>query len=726
MEDKFRPRVRVLVLQHGLGALDYAVPDGMSLAPGDIVAVPLGPRVITGAVWEASALPAKDVPDAKLRAVAARLDVPPLPQAMRRLIDWVADYYVAPPAAVLRMALSVSSALGGDRTIVEYRPTGTVPARATPQRVAALERIAGRQGGVRDLARWSQVSDAVIRGLVTCGALAKVEVPADAPFPVPDPDFAPPRLEAAQAAAAGALVADVEARAFAPTLLDGVTGSGKTEVYFEAVAAALRSGGQVLVLVPEIALTAPWLDRFAARFGVPPVAWHSDLKANARRRVWRAVASGDARVLVGARSALFLPFADLKLIVVDEAHESSFKQEEGVHYHARDVAVVRAQLEAIPVILATATPGIETRVQVERGTYKRLDLPARFGGATLPVIRAVDLRRVPPPPGHWLSPPLVAELQVNLDTGAQSLLFLNRRGYAPLTLCRACGERVNCPNCTAWMVEHRLTRRLLCHHCGFACAPPPECPACHAPGTLVPCGPGVERIAEEVARLFPAARVMVVTSDTISSPARAAALVDAVGAREVDILIGTQMLTKGYHFPGLTLVGVVDADLGLTGGDLRAGERSFQQIAQAAGRAGRGAEPGRVLLQTHQPDARLMRALVAYDAEGFYAAETEQRRDVGAPPFGRWAALVVSSEDEAAAIAAARAIGRAAPVLPGLAVLGPAPAPLAMLRGRHRHRLLVQARRGLALQDVLRDWLGGVELPSSVRVTVDVDPYSFM
>ena len=720
------PRVRVLVLQHGLGALDYAVPDGVALAPGDVVEVPLGPRRIVGVVWEPERLAAKDVPDAKLRAVAAKLPVWPLSAPMRRLVEWVADYYVAAPAAVLRMALSVSSALDGGRTLVEFRPTGTAPPRATAQRTAALAALDGRQGSIRDLVRWSGVSEAVIRGLAACGGLERIEVPLDAPLPAPDPDFAPPRLEAAQALAAAALAADVDARAFAPTLLDGVTGSGKTEVYFEAVAAALRLGRQVLVLVPEIALTAPWLDRFAQRFGCPPVAWHSDLKSNQRRRVWRAVASGEAKVLVGARSALFLPFADLGLIVVDEAHEVSFKQEDGVHYHARDVAVVRARFEDVPVVLATATPAIETRVQVERGRYRALVLPARFGGAALPLIRAVDLRAHPAERGHWLSPPLVAELRANLAAGEQSLLFLNRRGYAPLTLCRACGERIECPQCTAWMVEHRLTRRLLCHHCGFATPPPPACPACGAADALVPCGPGVERVAEEVARILPAARVALVTSDTITSPARAGALVAAMAAHEIDLLIGTQMVTKGYHFPGLTLVGVVDADLGLAGGDLRAGERTFQQIAQVAGRAGRGARPGRVLLQTHQPDARIMRALIDYDADGFLAAETEQRRALAAPPFGRWAALIVSSEDEAAAVAAARELSAAAPRLEGLAVLGPAPAPLAMLRGRHRQRLLVQARRSLELQDVLRDWLGGVAVPSSVRVTVDVDPYSFI
>lgn len=724
-----RVRVRVLVLQHGLGALDYAVPDGLELAPGDIVEVPLGPRTIVGVVWEEERWAAREVPDAKLRAVVRRFDVPPMTAGLRRLIEWTGAYYLSPPTAVLRMALSVPSALAAAADVVEYRLAGTIPEKLTPQRELAVERLGGRQGSVRELARHGGVSDGVIRGMVRAGLLAAIAVSPDIAPPVPAPDFARPVLSYEQAVAAEDIARAVALREFAPFLLDGVTGSGKTEVYFEGVAAALRAGdgiGQVLVLVPEIALTAPWLARFAARFGCPPVAWHSDLRGSERRRAWRAVASGDARVVVGARSALFLPYAHLRLIVVDEAHESSFKQDEGVQYHARDVAVMRAQIEAIPIVLATATPAIETRVQVERGRYTELKLPTRFGGAQLPRVATIDLRTNPPPRGSWLSPPLVAALRETFVAGEQSLLFLNRRGYAPLTLCRACGERIECPQCTAWLVEHRLTRRLQCHHCGYAVPVPALCPACGAADALVPCGPGVERVAEEVARILPDLRVALVTSDTIFSPARAAALVAAVDAREVDLLIGTQLVTKGYHFPDLTLVGVVDADLGLAGGDLRAGERTFQQIAQVSGRAGRGAKPGRVLLQTHQPDARIMRALVGYDAEGFYAAETEARRDLALPPFGRLAGIVVSGEDEASVTAAARALGCTAPAAEGLSVLGPAPAPLAMLRGRHRQRLLVHARRSLDLQGIIAAWLEAVPVAASVRVTVDIDPYNFL
>ncbi len=714
-----------MVFQHGLGALDYAVPAGMHLEPGTAVSVPLGPRTITGVVWDKDRLEGREVEAKRLRPVTARLDIPPLAAPLRRLCEWVADYYIAPLAGVIRMVWP-SVAFLGDREVTEYRLGGPAPDRMTPARTQALERLADRQGIVRDLTRMSGVSEAVIRGLVSAGTLQPVLVSADLAPAAPDPDHAPPQLEAAQAEAATIIADAVTAGGFAPFLLEGVTGSGKTEVYFEAVAAAIRAGGQALVLLPEIALTAPWLARFAARFGVAPVSWHSDLKTSERRAAWAAIADGRARVVVGARSALFLPFRDLRVTIVDEAHETSFKQEEGVHYHARDVAIMRGQEEGAAVILATATPAIETQVQAAKGTYRHLKLPARFGGAQMPDIQLVDLRRHPPARGSWLSPPLVAGVTATLAKGEQALLFLNRRGYAPLTLCRTCGTRIQCPNCTAWMVEHRLSRRLACHHCGHQTAVPDACPECGEADCLVACGPGVERIAEEVARTWPQARVALVTSDTINSPARAAALVRAVEVREIDVLIGTQMVTKGYHFPELTLVGVVDADLGLSGGDLRAGERTFQQVAQVAGRAGRGAKPGHVLIQTHQPGARLMQALAAGDPAAFYEAETEARRDLGLPPFGRLAAIIVSSEDSASALAAARAIGAAAPQLEGLSVLGPAAAPLAMLRGRHRQRLLVQARRTLALQRVLRDWLAAVPVPANVRVVIDVDPYSFV
>jgi primosomal protein N' (replication factor Y) len=719
-------RVRVVILNAALGPLDYRPPKVGAVEPGSVVLAPLGPRQVAGVVWEPDRAETAEVEEQRLRPLLQVYDIPPLRGPLRRLIEWTADYYLAPLAAVLRMTLPSSSALDGARTCTEYRATGLVPERLTPQRAQALERIGERQGLVRELALATDVSDGVIRGLVKSGAIEAVEVSVDDPFPRPNPDHRPPRLEPAQRRAAKHFVTAVQAAEFAPFLLDGVTGSGKTEVYFEAVAESIRMGRQTLVLLPEIALTEPFLKRFAARFGSEPVAWHSGLRQSQRRRAWRAIASGDAKVVVGARSSLFLPYRDLGLIVVDEAHETSFKQEEGVQYHARDVAVMRGRFEKIPVILASATPAIETRHMAEIGVYREVKLPDRYGGADMPEIEPIDLIQDPPPRGRWLAPTLVREIEANLERGEQTLLFLNRRGYAPLTLCRNCGHRFQCPNCTAWMVEHRLVHRLACHHCGHMMPPPRMCPECEEVDSLVPVGPGVERIADEVAALFPDARTAIVTSDTIWSPAKAAEFVGRMEAGAIDIVVGTQLVTKGYHFPNLTLVGVVDADLGLSGGDLRAAERSFQQICQVSGRAGRGEKPGRVYVQTHDPSARVISALVSGDAEGFYEAETDARREAAMPPFGRLAGIIVSSEDLSEATETARLIGRNAPRVENMAVFGPAPAPLAMLRGRHRQRLLVHALRSVPLQDIVRDWLGKLEWPRGVRVSVDVDPYSFL
>jgi len=719
-------RVRLLVFNAALGPLDYRVPDGMAVEPGSLVIAPLGPRQVLGVVWEPERLPAAEVPDQRLRPLLEVLPVPPLSAPLRRLIEWTADYYCASLAGVARMALGSLGALRGGGTTTEYRLTGAVPARLTPQRAAALDALHGEQASLRELATRAGVSEAVLRGLVGVGALEPVTVDTDRPFPPADPAHAAPDLSPDQQAAADLFARSVRDGGFQPFLLDGVTGSGKTECYFEAVAAAIESGRQVLVLLPEIALTQNFLRRFEARFGVAPVLWHSSLKASERRRAWRAIVRGDAQVVVGARSALFLPYARLGLVVVDEAHEVSFKQDDGVRYNARDVAVIRARFEGVPVILASATPALESMQLAEAGVYTRVELAARYGGAELPAVRVIDLRDQQPERQHWLSPPLVAELKDRLLRGEQSLLFLNRRGYAPLTLFRHCCYRFQCPNCSAWLVEHRLSKRLACHHCGHELPTPEACPECGTPDCLVACGPGVERIADEVAERFPEARVAVVTSDTLNTPGKVGEFVENVENKLVDVIVGTQLVTKGYHFPELTLVGVIDADLGLEGGDLRAGERTYQQIAQVAGRAGRGEKPGEVLIQTRHPEAAVIAALASGDRDAFYAAEAQGRRDAGAPPFGRWAAIIVSSEDEAEARDAARAIGGIRPDLPDVMVLGPAPAPMALLRGRHRYRLLVNARRSVQVQAIIREWLGRLTFPPGVRVAVDVDPYSFV
>ncbi len=719
-------RVRLLVFNPALSVLDYRLPAGMAIEFGSVVLAPLGPRQVLGIVWEPERLGGDSVPDAKLRPILEVLPVPPFAAALRRLIEWTADYYCAPMNAVARMALGSMAALRGGGTATEYRLSGLEPNRLTPQRAAAMDALHGEQASIRELAEIASVSEGVLRGMVGAGILEPVTVDLDRQYPACRADFAQPALSADQQAAANRFVSAMRGGAFQPFLLDGVTGSGKTECYFEAIAEAIRSLRQVLVLLPEIALTENFLRRFEVRFGVAPVLWHSGLKTSERRRAWRAIVSGDAQVVVGARSALFMPYARLGLIVVDEAHEVSFKQDDGVRYNARDVAVMRAKFESVPVILASATPALESLQLAEAGVYEKVDLPDRFGGATLPEIGIVDLRQEVPERGRWLAPRLVLEMQARLERGEQSLLFLNRRGYAPLTLCRHCGYRFQCPNCSAWLVEHRLSRRLACHHCGHQVAVPEACPECGTGDCLVACGPGVERIADEVAEIMPGARVAVVTSDTLNTPEKIGAFVASAEANLIDVIIGTQLVTKGYHFPELTLVGVVDADLGLEGGDLRAAERTYQQIAQVSGRAGRGEKPGEVLIQTRHPEAAVIAALVAGDRDAFYAAEAEARRDAGAPPFGRWAAIIVSSEDEAEARDAARAIGGTRPDLPDVMVLGPAPAPLSLLRGRYRFRLLINARRSAQVQDIIRQWLGGLTFPQGVRVGVDIDPYSFV
>jgi primosomal protein N' (replication factor Y) len=588
-----------------------------------------------------------------------------------------------------------------------------------------------------EAAQEAGVSIGVIDGLIDAGTLEPFILPAEPVAKQPEPDFLRPEFSPGQAAAAAALLALVRSGGYAAALIDGVTGSGKTQVYFEAVAEIVRRGRQALILMPEIALTGQFLDRFAERFGVRPAEWHSQLSPRIRARTWASVAAGEIKAVVGARSALFLPYADLGLIVVDEEHDPSYKQEDGVHYHARDMAVVRAHGAGIPVVLASATPSVETEVNARRGRYRRLALPERFGGQQLPAIEAIDLTGEGPPRGRFIAPRLVEAVQIALDRGEQALLFLNRRGYAPLTLCGHCGFRLQCPNCDAWLVEHRFRRRLVCHHCGFAMPPPAECPKCHTPGSFTACGPGVERLAEEVAALFPDRRVLVLSSDLVESVERLREELDDVAEGRFDIVIGTQLVAKGHHFPKLNLVGIVDADLGLGNGDPRAAERTFQLLHQVAGRAGREAGQGLGLLQTHQPEHPVMRALIAQDREAFYASEIAAREHAGYPPFGRLASLIVSGSDKHAAEAYARALAGKAPrqeVPRGepshhetVRVFGPAEAPLALVRGRYRFRLLVKSPRSFDLSAWLREWLSAApKRNGNLKLEVDVDPMSFL
>ncbi len=704
----------------------YRVPDGMALAPGDVVGVPLGAREVMGVVW-ADNVEIRPGLHNRMKDVEQKLDIPPLKPELRKFVDWVSGYTLAPRGMVLRMCLRMGD-LGPEREKVGVRLAGPPPQRMTTARARVLQVLAdGMVRAKSDAAHEAGVTSGVINGLIDEGTLETLVLPPEPVARPPDPDHRVPELSDAQRTAADTLRATVQKGGFSVALVDGVTGSGKTEVYFEAVAETVRRGKQVLILMPEIALTGQFLGRFAERFGVLPAEWHSQIAPRRRARTWTAVAAGEVPVVVGARSALFLPYADLGLIIVDEEHDPAYKQEDGARYHARDMAVVRARGAQIPIVLASATPSVESEVNARRGRYTHLHLPERFGGQHLPSVEAIDLRREGPPRGRFISPRLAEAVKIVLERGEQALLFLNRRGFAPLTLCNACGHRMACQNCDAWLVDHRFKRRLVCHHCGFSMPPPEQCPKCAAKGTFVAVGPGVERLEQEAAELFPGARILVLSSDLVESMERLRQELDDVAQGRFDIIIGTQLVAKGHHFPKLNLVGIIDADLGLANGDPRAAERSFQLLHQVVGRAGREEGRGYGYLQTHQPEHPVMRALMAQDRDAFYTAEIEVREKTGYPPFGRLASLLISGGDKHATEAYARKLAAVSPADESVRVLGPAEAPLAVVRGRYRFRLLVKAPRNYDLSAYLREWLAAApKTKGNLKLEVDVDPQNFL
>ena len=704
---------------------DYRAAHSLGLKPGMHVIAPIGPRLVRGVVW---AVEENHPGAANLKAIEEVLPGPPIPEISRAFLDWAAKYLVRPPGDLLRMVARSPEALFPPPTHIVLAPTGELPPKVTDARRRVLEEAAKEQVSAAELARRADVSSAVVKGLVDCGALTKLEISEDPPFPPPDLARSGKELSEIQRAAAEQVCASVRDGEFHVSLLDGVTGSGKTEVYLEAAAEALRGAAdaQVLVLLPEIALTQAAMARFEARFGVTPMEWHSAIGSKARRRAWREVAAGRARLVVGARSALFLPFPSLRLIVVDEEHDPSYKQEEGVIYQARDLAVARAKLGNCAVILASATPSLETLVNAQQGRYAHVQLPSRHGAAELPDVELVDLKIDAPEKGRWLSPKLIKGAAEAVLRGEQALFYMNRRGYAPLTLCRACGHRMKSPETDSWLVEHKYSGRLVCHLTGFSIPKPKACPECQAPDSFTSIGPGVERIEEEVREFFPDARIEIFSSDTTPDGEAVRSLVDRMERSEIDILIGTQIVAKGHNFPNLTFVGVVDADLGLKGGDLRAGERTFQLVSQVAGRAGRHEKPGRALIQTYAPEEPVMQALAAQDRDAFFAAEIAEREAAGMPPYGRLAAVIVSAPSEQLANDAAKLMGEKAPVTDGLDLWGPAPAPLSVIRGMHRRRFLIRANRGVDVSAYLSTWSSRVKLHSAVRVQIDVDPYSFL
>ncbi|GAA5065384.1 primosomal protein N' [Roseibacterium beibuensis] len=719
-------RVGILTPEPLDRVLDYRAPEGGCWL-GAFVEVPLGPRKVLGVVWGEGA---GDFDAAKLRAVNRVLDAAPMRGELRSFLEKAGAYTLTPLSQMLRLATRVPGLSDPPSMRKIYRLGQGEPDRMTDARRRVIDTLVDYGGlgfTLSELSSLAGVSTSVIKGLAKQGVVEEADTPRDTPYLPLDPDLPSKDLTEDQASAAEALRKGMATRRYGTTLLKGVTGSGKTEVYLEAVAECLRQGRQALVLLPEIALTSEFLTRVEARFGAKPAEWHSGVTMTERRRAWKMVGQGAAQLVVGARSALFLPYRDLGLIVVDEEHDSSYKQEEGALYNARDMAVLRASLNDAQVVLASATPSLESWANAEAGKYARLDLTARFGEAVLPEMAAIDMRTQDLPAQSWLSPRLTGEVAKRIQNGEQALLFLNRRGYAPVTLCRACGAQVGCDHCDARMVEHRFQKRLVCHQCGETKPLPEVCPSCGVEGKMAAVGPGVERVAEEAARAFPDAKLAILSSDLFGSARALKAQIEEIAQGDTDIIIGTQLVAKGHNFPRLTLVGVVDADLGLQGGDLRAAERTFQLMRQVAGRAGRAEKRGVALLQTFQPEHPVIRAILSGDEEGFWRAEAAEREQAGMPPYGRLAGIIISAPDAASAFDLGNHLARHDDALRavGAVVYGPAPAPIARVRGRHRVRLLVKAPKGVALQGAIRRWTDGVKLPTNLRLSVDIDPQSF-
>ncbi|MEZ5757586.1 MAG: primosomal protein N' [Emcibacteraceae bacterium] len=719
-------RIQILLPLPLSGVLDYLADENLNLREGDFVIVPLSGRELQGVVWEMNP-ESSDVAHEKLKHVIRKSELPPLPNSLMKFVAWVAGYTLSPLGSVLKMALSVPRKFDKPKKQTFYRLATEFPEKITPARQRVIDAaISDMPMSVKSWCDIAAVGEGVIRGMIKAGLFIAQEVSGEQAFIRPDTELERAMLSADQRKAADHIISQQRSESHKAILLEGVTGSGKTEVYFEAIAEALKNDkAQVLVLVPEISLTAQWLERFKDRFGAEPVIWHSEMSPAQRRRAWWATIRGEARVIVGARSALFLPLQNLKLVIVDEEHSQTFKQDEGVMYNGRDMAVVRAMQAQCTVILASATPSLETMINAQNGKYDWLYLGERHGPAELPEMSVIDLRENKLKTGSWISDPLYLALKENYENGEQSLLYLNRRGYAPLTLCRACGHRMECPHCSAWLVEHSKFDRLECHHCGFNMKKPHACPNCEKEDSLVAVGPGVERVAEELARLFPSARFAIMSSDEIDSPKALKAIIKRIERHEVDFIVGTQIVTKGYHFPMLTLVGVIDADLGMSGADPRAAERTWQQLEQVAGRAGRAEHAGRVLFQSYQPEHPVLKALVSGDKDLFLEQEAASREAQNLPPFGKLASLILSGQDKNNVILIAKNLARCAPQGKNITILGPVPAPLSYLRGNYRYRFLIKADHEVNIQNEISRWLAKNTKKHGVKIQVDIDPYSF-
>ncbi len=707
------------------GLLNYVVPF-KPIGIGQFVEIPIGTRLCVGVVWDEGTT---EISKEKLKRISRILDIPPMSADFKKFLIEFARYTVNPLNKVLKLSLGSLDFRNPPRGNRFYIASDIELIRSSHKRKKILEfLLQGPKNKVsmKELTSSLGVSSSLVRELVKLGNI-KVEYYREVlPYEICRGVFSK-TLSETQKLASDSLCELVRAKKYQTTLLRGVTGSGKTEVYLDAVSEALLMGRQVLVLVPEIALSIDFVNRVINRYNVKPGEWHSGVKQKERQRLYTAIAENRVQLVIGARSALFLPFADLGLIVVDEEHDGSYKQEEVVCYNARDMAVLRGSIFGVPVVLASATPSLETWVNADVGKYNRIDLIDRYGEAALPAIEVVNLSEQKIPKGNFISPYLKKEIEIRIKYGEQSLLFLNRRGYAPITICQSCGHQIGCRICDSKLVQHRFENKLMCHLCGTSIPIPSICPSCFTAGDLKAVGPGVEKIALECQALFPDARVGILSSDSIEDVSQLKEKFARLASGEIDIIVGTQLVSKGHNFPNITLVGVIDADLGLHGGDLRAAEKTFQSLRQVSGRAGRHKKVGKALIQTYSPGHPVILAVSKGSDDDFWALEAKTRKKALVPPYGKMIGIILTGPSKKVLFDLGQRLVRVWMNSHQLdaRIFGPALAPIGKIRERYRVRILIKGEKNKNIQSKIEKWLSSVFTPRSVKVLVDVDPQSF-
>lgn len=742
---------RVLIDRSEGRELDYGIPEELrdTVAVGERVVVKVRNRRALGTILEL--MDRSTVPG--IRMIEGLVgNESTLPPVMMKLARWMADYYCAPLASVMRSMLPPmlrGEKIAGKKTRMAEFVAG-IPdeemqrlARKAPKQHAILAALKekGSAVPVDALIRESGGSDASFRALVSAGWVRVTEVRATKVAKEQERVLPGriPTLNPDQESVVAKLLKSIEnskgGDPGVPFLLHGVTGSGKTEVYLRTLGAVLESGKSAIVLVPEISLTPQTVERFRSRFdhagegGAGVAVLHSHLTDAERREEWMRLQRGEARIAIGARSAVFAPLADLGLIIVDEEHENTYKQEETPRYHARDVAVLRGRLEGCPVLLGSATPSVESYRNARSGKYRLLELPRRADGQIMPLIRMVDLRlqgkRAKSDGG--ISAPLQMAVTKRLELGQQTILFLNRRGFATSMLCEQCGHICRCPNCSLSMTFHRDENRLACHLCGHASTPPERCPECRDPG-IRHSGIGTQRVEEGIRKAFPAARIARMDADTMKRRGSYAEVLGKFRARQIDILIGTQMIAKGLDFPNVTLVGIINADIGLHSPDFRAGERTFQLLTQVAGRAGRGETEGEVIVQTFSPASPSLQHARHHDYAGFYEQEMAFREAFRHPPFARMLLIRIRGVNADAASRTAAAVSKKlreeAPA--SVEVSEAAPAPLERSHGQYRYHVVLKSSSGPVMGRLAENLVESMRIPEGVVITLDVDPYSLM